>query len=536
MARPPSPVARRLRAIGAFPARDWPPRRSAVHPQTDLVQGGLAPSGEVGPYRLLRSLGNGGMAEVFLAQHRHLDQVRAVKVIRPEISRRPGLVDRLLIEARATARLHHPGIVNIFDCDTLPSGGAFITMEYLDGEPAARWLDRIGSLSRDPHLAAAMVGVVADALAHAHSQGVVHRDIKPDNLFLVPDPTDEGRFSIKVLDFGVAKLLREESVFSTQQGCVVGTPMYMAPEQWHAGAGAIDCRTDIYSLGCLFFELLAGRPPFAEGGGVEIMRAHLVETPPVIRALAPDVPAAIEELLVRMLAKSPENRPDTMADVLLALEAILGKSPAELGSMLRTPPAWPIRRGQVSTVEPTIPGVGPAGVRPAVVRPVGVGPAGVPGPTEIAVKSASRLSRTVLMSRTLLISRHSPRSVAAVVGAALLSIGAIAVLTVGADRPPEAAAPPAPPATALPAVAPAGLPAPAPATLPAPALPSRPPAPSQARPLAPAAGLHLPPARREAVQAMTPSERRTTKKPAGARRPARPASRRASNLYQPIGD
>jgi serine/threonine-protein kinase len=278
------------------------------------------------------------MAEVFLAVHRHLGHVRAVKVLSPHgpDADRAELALRLITEARAMSRLRHPAIAEVYECDTLPSDGAFMAMEHLAGQPVADWLRRCGSLERHPALAAALVGVVADALAYAHEHGIVHRDIKPDNLFVIPDPAGEGRFRVKVLDFGIAKLLREKPLVATQVGFVVGTPFYLAPEGWYAG-GNIDARTDIYSLGCVFFELLAGRPPFVAEDAVHLMNAHIHQAAPGLAALSPDVPPALAALVARMLAKDPADRPASMTEVVRALERFLGCGRKQFAERLRAP-------------------------------------------------------------------------------------------------------------------------------------------------------------------------------------------------------
>jgi serine/threonine protein kinase len=295
----------------------------------------------IGPYKVMGSLGRGGMAEVFEAEHRHLGQIRALKVLLPEISARPELVDRLLAEARAMARLRHPAIVEVFDCDVLPDGTAFIAMECLRGEPLRLWQERAGKLAEQPMLAAAIVGRIGEGLAFAHQQGVVHRDLKPENILLVPDPREKGAFAVKILDFGVAKMLRDERPRTpTLDGCVIGTPVCMAPEQWRPGA-EIDHRADIYALGCLFFETLCGRPPFLETDDVQIMHAHLEATPPSVRALEANLPAGFDGLISRMLAKAPEDRPQTVEEVLVDLEALIGLERSRWGSLLRTPPGWP---------------------------------------------------------------------------------------------------------------------------------------------------------------------------------------------------
>jgi serine/threonine-protein kinase len=278
------------------------------------------------------------MAEVFLAVHRHLGHVRAVKVLSPAgpDADRAELALRLITEARAMSRLRHPAIVEVYECDTLPSDGAFMAMEHLTGQPVADWLRRCGSLERHPALAAALVGVVADALAYAHEHGIVHRDIKPDNLFVIPDPAGAGRFRVKVLDFGIAKLLREKPLVATQVGFVVGTPFYLAPEGWYAG-GNIDARTDIYSLGCVFFELLSGRPPFVAEDAVHLMNAHIHQAAPSLAALSPDVPPALAALVARMLAKDPADRPASMTEVVRALERFLGCGRKQFAERLQAP-------------------------------------------------------------------------------------------------------------------------------------------------------------------------------------------------------
>ena len=279
-------------------------------PLNALVSAPIGPA-QIGPYRLLSSLGKGGTAQVFKAEHRHLGQFRAVKVLLPEIATSADVVGRLMTEARAMARLRHPTIAEVFECDVLDDGTAYIAMEYLRGESIRAWLARVGNLSGHPMLAAAIAVVLGQGLSFAHGQGVIHRDLKPENVVLIPDPGDPPAFSVKILDFGIAKLLREEPVTRTRTGHVVGTPVYMAPEQWRPG-GAVDHRTDIYALGCLLFELLSGRPPFDLTNDQSLMRAHLEDSPPDVRSLAAGVPAAMAGLIARMLAKAPADRPQTV--------------------------------------------------------------------------------------------------------------------------------------------------------------------------------------------------------------------------------
>jgi serine/threonine protein kinase len=441
------------------------------------------PASEIGPYRLLGLVGRGGMAEVFMAEHRHLDQVRAVKILLPEISLRPGVVERLLNEARATARLRHPAIVEVFDCDTLPQGGAFIAMEYLEGEPASSWLERAGPLGDRVELAAALIGTLADALAFAHRHGVIHRDLKPENFFLIPDAHHPWRFSVKVLDFGVAKLMNEEPLVRTRDGAVIGTPLYMAPEQWRPGVPT-DHRTDVYSLGCVLFEVLSGRPPFAGVDTWDVMRAHLMDNPPDLGALAPRTPAPLIQLVERMLAKEPDARPQSMDEVATTLGALVGREPAQLSSLLQAPPHAPITAGEPRR-SITRQGLGGGSVVRALV--------------------------TRLTSTQLMVQRRLGRSGAVAIAAALALLAVLTTLLL--SRHGAAPIAPAPTPLALPSPPPVAAPPP---VVPPPALPQ---APVATPPLVPPAEV---PARAH------------EKAPAVKR--ARQRKSRESNVYRPMGD
>ncbi len=308
---------------------------------------------DLGPYRVLGALGRGGTAQVYKAEHRRLGQLRALKVLLPELSE-PHVVGRLMTEARAMARLRHPSIVEVFDCDVLGDGTAFIAMEYLRGEAMRAWLDRVGKVPGHSRLAAAMVGVIAEALLFAHEHGVVHRDLKPENVLLIPDVADPRTFSLKILDFGIAKLLREEPLTRTRVGCVVGTPTYMAPEQWQPGS-RIDQRTDVYALGCLFFEMLCGRPPFVETDDVGMRRAHLEDAAPKVTTLEPELPAALDPLIARMLAKDPEDRPQGVEVLLRDIEALLGTDRGRFSEMLKQPTGCAVVAHETVTIDPLPP-------------------------------------------------------------------------------------------------------------------------------------------------------------------------------------
>ena len=265
----------------------------------------------LGPYTIVRRLGAGAMGEVYQARHRHMGRDAAIKVLRAELTEEADVVSRFFTEARATAAVRHPGIVEIFDCDLHRSGRAFIVMEYLQGEDLAHRLagGAPATTSSDWPALRAIGRRLASALAAAHAVGIVHRDLKPGNIFLVSGGAGEAPL-VKIVDFGIAKLLhRDGSAHSqTQTGHILGTPLYMSPEQAR-GAKTIDHRTDIYALGCVLFEMVTGRPPFVRKGPAQVIVAHLHEPAPRASSLAPTVPAALDALVDEMLAKDPAARP-----------------------------------------------------------------------------------------------------------------------------------------------------------------------------------------------------------------------------------
>jgi eukaryotic-like serine/threonine-protein kinase len=396
----------------------------------------------------------------------------------------------------------------VLDCDVLPDGTAFIAMEYLRGEPLRCWLDRVGRLQQNPELAAAIVGVVAGGLLFAHQHAVVHRDLKPENILLVPAGGDGPGFSLKILDFGIAKLLTEEPLTRTRSGCVVGTPMYMAPEQWRPGEG-IDPRTDIYALGCLLFELLTGRAPFNERDDLGMRRAHLEDAPPTLSTLAPGLPDGFDPLVARMLAKDPAERPQTLEEVIGELEKLVGQSRDGFSGLLLAP------QGRLVTAKPT------AACEPVVwPRWTAVSPlAAPPSPTGVLANATDAWrGRVPARKRLALLACLGALGATAVVGGVLLATKEDRPPAAAASAPAQAARAPLAGDTATPAgTAPAATaPAAAPAELPPEAeLPGPGVTPPEERPAR---------ARRQVVEP-------------GADRPvrARPV-KRASNRYQKVGD
>ena len=249
-------------------------------------------------YRLERELGAGGMATVYLAEDLKHDRKVAVKVLRPEIGAALG-AERFLLEIKTTANLRHPHIVPLYDSGAAGEGLLYYVMPLVEGESLRDRLTRDKQLPIDEALRIA--GEVADALSYAHARGVIHRDIKPENIML------EGGHAV-VADFGIARAVSAAGGERlTQTGMAIGTPVYMSPEQ-AAGGSDIDGRSDLYSLGCVLYEMLGGQPPFTGPTAAAIARQHLIADPPPITNLRPAVPAAVVDALQRALSKSPADR------------------------------------------------------------------------------------------------------------------------------------------------------------------------------------------------------------------------------------
>ncbi|HEV8323480.1 MAG TPA: serine/threonine-protein kinase, partial [Myxococcota bacterium] len=250
---------------------------------------------EIGSYRVLSLLGSGGMGAVYLAEHRAIGHKAAIKVLLRELASDPEAAQRFFNEARAVNLVKHPCIVQIFDYGQAPDVGAYLVMEYLEGQSLGERLRTTGPLPAQ--VVVRLLYRVCAALGAAHKSGLIHRDLKPDNIFLVPDAENPGDWRVKVLDFGIAKLLHVSSTgVKTQTGTMVGTPQYMAPEYVHGGK-AFDHRIDIYSLGIIAFEALCGVTPFRGEGFGQILLAHMTEPPPSMRSLNPAVPAALEAVV-----------------------------------------------------------------------------------------------------------------------------------------------------------------------------------------------------------------------------------------------
>ncbi|HEY4060059.1 MAG TPA: protein kinase [Kofleriaceae bacterium] len=284
--------------------------------------------GEVlGNYRIVASIDRGGMGNVFRAEHTHLGRPAAIKLLRSELTANDELVQRFFNEAKAATAIRHPGIVEVYDFGYTEDGRAYIVMELLEGSSLSKRIETGGRMSEKETIRIARG--LASVLKAAHGKGIVHRDLKPDNIFLVADDEEEnGR--VKVLDFGVAKLAEVPGEMShTQTGMLMGTPLYMAPEQARA-AGTIDHRADLYSVGCIMYELLTGKPPFIAEGAGEIIALQLFADPESLRGKLPDLSPELEAVVMKLLSKEPGDRYQSALELQQALAEISSRASGDL--------------------------------------------------------------------------------------------------------------------------------------------------------------------------------------------------------------
>jgi serine/threonine-protein kinase len=307
---------------------------------------------QVGAYRVLRQIGAGGMGEVWLAEHGMLGRRAAIKVLRPAYSTQPEIVTRFFNEARAATAIADPGIVQIFDFGHHTDGSAYIVMELLEGEALDKRLARHGRLAEPDALR--IMRQVASTLGAAHARGIVHRDLKPENIFLVRDPEVPGGERAKVLDFGIAKLGGQSSGVETQTAAMMGTPLYMSPEQCR-GAGEVDQRADVYSLGCVLFTLVTGLPPFYAEGVGDIIAMHLREIAPRASTRASNISPAVDQLIACCLEKEAARRFASGGALATAIDALLGRtSSPQVAPVARAPsaPIGPTPRVDATPVAP----------------------------------------------------------------------------------------------------------------------------------------------------------------------------------------
>jgi len=274
----------------------------------------------IGNYVVQRLVAEGGTGKVYLARHPQIDRQAAVKVLAFGDCADSELVSRFAAEARAANAIDHPSIVKIFDYGVTDSGAPYLVMDYLDGETLTQALS-LGPLALG--LATDWACQTAEALVAAHAKHIIHRDLKPDNLFLVANSSHPGNRQVKVLDFGIAKLqiAFEGQGHRTRTGAVLGTPLYMSPEQC-IHPREIDERSDIYSFGVILYEMVVGTPPFDSESVYAVMHMHVNEQPVPPSTYRPELPPRLEAVILQALAKQPGERQESMAQLLMELQVV----------------------------------------------------------------------------------------------------------------------------------------------------------------------------------------------------------------------
>jgi eukaryotic-like serine/threonine-protein kinase len=297
-------------------------------------------------YEILQLMGEGGMGCVYRVRHRVLGRLFALKVLRPELACDFALAERFVQEARAAAAISHPNVVSITDFGILDRGQPYFVMELLEGRTLSSVLRHRGAF--EPEQVALIARSVASALGAAHDVGVIHRDLKPDNVILLGDATDPS--SLKVLDFGLAKLLWHGRL--TRNDIVYGTPQYMSPEQ--AAGESIDVRVDVYALGILMYEMLAGRVPFEGDSYMDVLTKQLYAEPPLPSLACPALSQCrgLEAIVLRCLRKEPDARFGRMSEVVEALDALgIGSKGVARSDSVRL---WPVSSGRSPINGPTV--------------------------------------------------------------------------------------------------------------------------------------------------------------------------------------
>ncbi len=281
----------------------------------DAPAGSSVPQVIANNLKIEELLGRGGMGTVYRATHLTLDRTVAVKIINPEVAGNTDVNQRFVREAKLMAKLRHPRAAMIYDSGTLPDGRLFIVMEFVEGITLADVLKNEGRLSYQKAVEIAVS--ICDVLSEAHKLGIIHRDLKPANIML----NEQGVF---VLDFGIAKLLNKDNAETmklsmTGNGLLVGTPFYMSPEQ--CLGNPVEARSDLYSLGALLYEMLAGRPPFNDEVLSAVIIKHAMVEAPRIEEFAPEIPPSLANIVNRLLSKNPEDRPANAAAAKVLLES-----------------------------------------------------------------------------------------------------------------------------------------------------------------------------------------------------------------------
>jgi serine/threonine protein kinase len=391
-----------------------------------------------GNYQAIALLGEGGMGAVYLAEHPGIGRKVAIKVLRSELDHDPQLLTRFLNEARAANSIRHPNIIEVLDSGTTSKGASYLVMELLEGESLSARIRRLSRLDERSAIEIAMQ--TASGLGAAHAKGITHRDLKPDNLFIIPEAADALRERVKILDFGIAKLhATSGDSLKTRTGTLMGTPVYMSPEQC-LGTKEVDHRSDVYSLGIILYEMLAGKTPFISEGFGELLSMHLHEPPPPLRQFVPQLSPPVEFVVMRMLAKKADERYQSMADVRTALAAATGM-PNALG------PEHKLGDTDQLGVRATL-AANTGDSKPSTVPPTTLTPGGLQGPP---------------IHGTTMKVRRKPWALFAAGAAVVVLAAATAILL--RNSPPPAPAPAPIPVVQPPAPAPAPQPPPKPSTV-----------------------------------------------------------------------
>ena len=343
-----------------------PPAQAPTSTLPHFGRGGETPStpqiGEVldGKYRIERVVGRGAMAVVLQATHLQLEDQVAIKVLLPQLAVDREFVDRFLREGRTATKIRGEHVVRVFDVG-VSQGRPYMVMELLTGSDLDRIVEETGPLP--PVKAVGYLLQACEAIAEAHIAGIVHRDLKPANLFLTRRP--DGSDSVKVLDFGISKIMRvseEASLQGTQPSTLMGSPHYMSPEQL-ISARDVDPRADIWALGAILCELITGKPPFDAGTVAALSAAVLRDPAPLLRALRPDVPPAVEAAVARCLEKEPAKRFANVGELAWALSSVSDEAATSAARIARV-----IEGGTVKMGLPGPPSSGVSGPVPAVAN------------------------------------------------------------------------------------------------------------------------------------------------------------------------
>jgi eukaryotic-like serine/threonine-protein kinase len=306
-----------------------------------------------GRYHLLEHIGSGGMSSVYRACQLNVGRDVAVKILNSILLTNPNAATRFEVEARVISRLHHPNTLKLIDYGKLPDGRPFLVTEFLVGSTLEC---RIARRPLDPIWVLMIIRQICDAMAEAHDQQIVHRDLKPGNIFL---ERVGGEEIVRVLDFGIAKLGDKDTTKITASGAVCGTPCYMSPEQ--AAGDPLDPRSDLYSLGVIAYECLAGSPPFFAPEPAGILLMHLTEPPVPLSEIMPQIDHGITSLVMQLLEKDPGARPQSARDVRARIDRLLSNVSARRESSSDSVERRaPLRRASpVLTLATTVAGAGP---------------------------------------------------------------------------------------------------------------------------------------------------------------------------------